>query len=743
VTTRTDGTHRSTARHTHGVTAGGRSVDDEADDLEVIELQLNESQAQRSRRDRPRPTGGRHRRRPIVIAIVVVAALAGSAIVDHSRGSSRKGAAISTSQATQTTPAKPGPLFPFRVGAQILTGGADGLRLVDTDTGRVSALPLSGLPGGPATIVAHSGSTVAVRGGTHLYWFSMPSGIVHAVDGITAFPSARRGYLWIAGEQFAREVPGPGEVVATDGPAVGATRAGLLVATKAGVLLQPAGGTGNGAPRVLLRAPAVVIAVHADRVAWLSTECGVLRCPLHVTEIATGATSSWIQLVRHPTPLAVAGTSAVFSPSGSQLAIVVPTATLASAGTLIVADLRSRATAIIDATDQFNQPARPGSADATGMTVDWTPEGTYLVVAAARGTGRLGIVHPATPLIVPSSATLDTGATAAAIGISSAGPLDLPRRGTTGKIDSGRATPVNLAGLSLVGADTEQVDVLDLGTDQIATWPIGGNPAAGSSTIARVTGGWLVVRGSVVEFLADGGAPGPADPADAASAAESTTVDAGSLVFSSNHGRDAWIAVARGSQLWSVEPYDGATGRVGPAAPVAGTLVGAVGAGLVVISDTTTTSTELDFVDRSGRLHKGPLIHSPTIEVVAAGGTTVAYFDYDGFHVFDVETARDQFVTDRPVLAAALSPDGRNLAWIDDGGVSATTGAVGAMRVEYSTGPADIHRLGSAAERVFVADDGTVLFTSGVSVRRGRVDAAGSSPVYGLAPDPLATLALG
>jgi hypothetical protein len=51
--------------------------------------------------------------------------------------------------------------------------------------------------------------------------------------------------------------------------------------------------------------------------------------------------------------------------------------------------------------------------------------------------------------------------------------------------------------------------------------------------------------------------------------------------------------------------------------------------------------------------------------------------------------------------------------------------------------------LGTGAEHVLVADDGTVLFTSGVEMRQGRVDKPGSTPVYGLAPDPAALFALG
>ena len=52
-------------------------------------------------------------------------------------------------------------------------------------------------------------------------------------------------------------------------------------------------------------------------------------------------------------------------------------------------------------------------------------------------------------------------------------------------------------------------------------------------------------------------------------------------------------------------------------------------------------------------------------------------------------------------------------------------------------------QLGGPADRVLVADDGTVVFTNGVEIRHGRVDRMGSSPVFGFAPDPHAVLGLG
>jgi hypothetical protein len=706
------------------VTRGGS---DGTDDLEVIDLEPEDPAT--PRQDTATAIGVRRRRWPAVIAIVVVTALVSSAIVNRSHGSSRKKASTSTTPAGESVGA---PLFPFRVGAQILTGGASGLRIIDTDTGRVASPRITGLPPGPVSIVAHSGGTVAVRANARLYWFSMHYRTAHYSEAMTAFPAVHRGSLWLASPRSATEVPGAPDAVRTDGTAIGATRGGLLVTTEAGVLLQPTGRA--GVTRLLLRAPAVVIGVHPDRVAWVSNECGVLRCPVHVTEIASGASSSWLQLVGHPGPLAVELSSAVFSPGGHYLAIVVPDNSVTRAQTLVVADLRSRATTITDARGRFDEPARPGSADATGVTVDWTLDGRFLLLAPASGTGPVRAIDPRPPLglrggiIVPSRGPMGLIATAAAIGASTAGPLDYPRHDNSGPIDSGGPTPFGSPGLSLVGADDQQVDVLDLDTNRIRTWPVGGvvpNPA-GPSSVARVTGGWLVVRGGVVDLVTDDGGTERAG-----------FVDAGSLVFSSNQGRDAWIAVVSAGLQWRVEPYDPATGALGPAT-IVGTPVGAVDKGLLVTGNSAFGSTELDFVDRSGRLQGGPIIDSTRINVLATAGRQVAFVGSGGLYLLDLVSGTDRLITPRALHAVALSADGTVIAWIEDDPNNPTTRPVLATRVDGTR----IAKLGGPADRVLVADDGTVLFTSGVEVRSGRVDANGSTPVYGLAPDPGASLAI-
>ena len=352
---------------------------------------------------------------------------------------------------------------------------------------------IAGLPDGQVTIIAQSGDTIAVRVGRTVYWFSLQDRIAQSFQGEVAFPAARRGHLWFAGPRFATEVPGAPHPVATHGQAVGATRAGLIVTTKAGVMLQPTDGV--NASRLLVTAPATVIGVHPDRVAWVSNDCGVLRCPVHVTEVAGGATSTWLQLAGRPNPLMVAGSSAVFSPDGNYLAIVVPDESVTSAQNLYVADLRSRVNHAVYVGGRFDQPRGPDTDDATGNTIDWTSDSRYLLLAPASGSGSIGAMDPTSARIVSSRSPIGVISSIAVTGTSTSGPRDLPRHGPTAAVDSGGPTSFATPGLTLIGADDHQVDAIDLTSGKASTWPLGRAAITDSAGgIARVVGGWLVVR---------------------------------------------------------------------------------------------------------------------------------------------------------------------------------------------------------------------------------------------------------
>ena len=480
-------------------TTGG--ADDGADfDLEVIDLEPTD--AAKPRHDPA--TGVGRRRGPVVIAIVVVVALVGSAIVSRSHRSLGP-TSTDAAKRTSTIGLDGTPLFPFRVGAQILTGGLTGMLLVDTDTGRVTTPRITGLPQGPVTIVAHSGGTIAVRADSHLYWFSMPSGVAHRLDADTAFASAQGGHLWLASQRFATEVPGATVPAATNGPAIGATRAGLLVVTKAGVLLQPTAGNGTGAARLLLPAPATVIGVHPDRVAWVSNDCGVLRCPVHVTEVATGATSSWLQLAGHPSPLVLAGSSARFSPDGVYSRSSCPTpASRSPRPSSSPTSGRARPPACTSAgvstnprgREAWTRPATPSTGRSTAGSCS-----SHRHPGRATGARRPGAVarHRGEPDHWASSRRPRRSASRAPDRSIPAG------HGSPGPIDTGGPTRSTGPGSASSAPTTSRSTCSISAPTGEPTLPVGGpvpNPARPNS-IARVTGGWLVVRGDTVRAVVD------------------------------------------------------------------------------------------------------------------------------------------------------------------------------------------------------------------------------------------------
>jgi hypothetical protein len=359
----------------------------------------------------------------------VAIALVGSVVASRSHHhDGRNSTSPSTSDADTTViRLHGGGLFAFRTGAQVLTAGDDGLRIVDTDTGAIGVPAIVGLPAGPVTIVASSGGTVAARVDGQMYWFTLSEGMARRIAATTAFAAVDRGYVWLANAHSATEVPGgPNRLhrlrIETAAPAIGATRRGLLEHTTAGYGVQPL--DGSHATEPLLSASARVIGVHPDRVAWVS-ECSAVRCPVHVTEVASPATTSWIEVPDHPSPLAMADTVAVFAPDGSRVAVIVPDNNVTKATSVFVADLRHRATVRVDTTGYITEPARPGTSDGAGATITWTRDGAYLLLAPAAGTGdgHLAVMDPDTGRVTSARVSLDIGSSAADVGDSTLGPL--------------------------------------------------------------------------------------------------------------------------------------------------------------------------------------------------------------------------------------------------------------------------------------------------------------------------------
>ncbi len=666
----------------------------------------------------------------------MVTALATSLIVDATRnGGHHRDASSETTVppgrvdlGTSATGA--GALFTIRAGATAVTGGADGLRIVDTDTGAVTRPRVSGLPTGAVRLVAHSGSTFAVETQGRLAWFALsdPDPAAHFVDADAVFAGAVDDELWLASATRsvavgAAATPRP---VATDGVAFAATNAGLLVHAPTGVEVQPLDAQPS---RALLPRGATVIGVHPDRVAWVTGECGALRCPVNITEIGTRTTTTWLQLPGHPTRGAILTAVGVFSPDGSRLAVVVPDPSITAPAVVLLADLTTRATSSITAGGRLEIPSRPGHVDGAGLTVSWTLDGRNVLFGQIRATAppHLGLIEPSTPLMWTSRPLPAAAATVAVNGVSQVGALDLPRRGPLGPpAGDGPGLPP-VPGLRLLAADATQVDIFDPARDEIRSWLLRGPAGQGApGRVARIAGGWLVERASTIVRIDDTFTPPSA-----------LAVTDGDRVFASARGTKAWIATQLGGPVWSARGYDPATGALGTPVVIPEP-VGAVDDGLIVPLPTD-AGTELQLLGLTGGAQPGVVIGSRVVDVLAAAGSTVAFNTSRGLSTLDVRTGAMSLVTERGVAIAALSPDGRNLAWIE----SDLRGPLTHRLLVSRVGSSDRHQLGISADRVVVGDDGTVVFTSGTDVRWGRVDDSVSNPVFGLAPDVGITLALG
>ena len=313
------------------------------------------------------------------------------------------------------------------------------------------------------------------------------------------------------------------------------------------------------------------------------------------------------------------------------------------------------------------------------------------------------------------------------IGASSAGALDYPGTTRTGRSTPAARPNLERPGSPLVAADDSQVDVVDITTGRVSSWPVDGRSAseAGPHPMARVDDGWLVVRFAGEDAIVDLFPTGSGREVQLGNGAE---------VFASADGSRGWISDPQGS---SVQSYDAKTHVLGQPLIVPGIPVATIGDRLVV-AVFGNENIQFDTVDPLGSVQEGATIESSSVEVLASGGERLVYRDTGGLYVFDFTNGTSRLITANEVFTVAMSPNGENLAWIY-GQRGVPTGGVAAMRLSGSS----VASVSADADRVLVADDGTVVFTNDADVWRGRVDKNGASRVYGLAPTSDAVLGLG
>ena len=234
----------------------------------------------------------------------------------------------------------------------------------------------------------------------------------------TAFPAVQHGFLWLAATGTATMVPSPNTSVATrprsrsGAPASSSPDAGAMFpppTPRHSALTPHAGHRARSASRPggvddeRLRHPSLPRARHRDR-----ERRELELAPAH----------------RAPQPARRRGRRRGVYPDGNSSTNLVPDNSVTTPENLVVADLRTRAATTVYVRGSFEQPARPGSDDATGLTLDWTPDTRYLLLAG--GIGRVMAIDPAQPHVVSSRASWGITTTAAVIGASSAGSPRLP-----------------------------------------------------------------------------------------------------------------------------------------------------------------------------------------------------------------------------------------------------------------------------------------------------------------------------
>jgi len=156
---------------------------------------------------------------------------------------------------------------------------------------------------------------------------------------------------------------------------------------------------------------------------------------------------------------------------------------------------------------------------------------------------------------------------------------------------------------------------------------------------------------------------------------------------------------------------------------------------------TDASTVEIEAIDQSGHVRKGPAVRTNGLRVVATG--------WAQGRVHRTASAQRLRLRDRDAPArragaeseqAALSPDGRQPR-VGSARIPAPAPRTACSRCESAR--KTIHQLDDAGERLMVADGERCSSPHGANVRQGRVDTDGSTAVYGLAPAPPALLALG
>jgi hypothetical protein len=659
-------------------------MEDQGDDLEVIDLDTpgavdRPPAFERYRidtdgggldpdRDDSRPS---YRRRLLVVAVVVVvAAAAASAFAVSRNGTPARDVELnvpSTNRGGSTALEEAAaPVIVGSTARSLLTGpvvvaGDDGARVVSSRA--ATATPLAGAAAG-ARVVDRNGQLVVVEHGTERSIVDL-NGRRPTVtrDDVTIFPAVTLNEFWVMdgrtlsaayGAKTYRLPAGQQAIAQVDG--------GFLV--RAGSRGLGVWSPSTRATRLLPSTFDDIVAIRPDRVAWIGGDCGELRCPIHLTDIATGADS----VVGSPFPPVATGSGRLtdtlgrFSPDGRYLAIITPLRNGSSGGVAVVDTATGTARRVI--TLFGTGPVARSDAPRDALPFDWAPDGKSLLALERGDSGsasRLARIDPASGGFAVSGDALPLVDAIVSVGVPSptkpSPPLP-PARPLLG--DPSGTTIVNVSGnkIERLDLDTGRMTIETLGPEPDVI-PGGNNaiapsllPMRNGAVLTNLFGSFWIPRTGAARVLDNNG---------------------GNSAISESRDR-AWIVHVRdeGVPTQSVQlvPVDGTTGATGTPIDAFAQPQAAVTRGLLAfVGPRIDAPGYVDLWDPSTRSHEqidAPIMGWDTTSFLAAGDRIVwstACEDVQqqsqcGLHTLDVATGERRDLGDWTTRGVSLSPDG-------------------------------------------------------------------------------------
>ncbi|MCU1428995.1 MAG: hypothetical protein JWL83_2995 [Actinomycetia bacterium] len=617
---------------------------------------------------------------------VVVTAAATTAILTRP-GPSRRDISLRVPKAVTATTTNPAGAVPPKLDASVralwpvpfMLGGAAGILSVDPQRGTITRAVTTHSP--TPEVSNRNGEVVVVTDGRQQL----------LVDTTGAKPTlSRRGETFIAGlvrGQF--WATGAGKVTAIYGtmgtfrlphdyealaqaagfdPSTPPAESGYLLHNTALQTLAFWRPDSPDSPRALPGHRQKIVAVRSDRVAWIGTDCGELRCALHVTDVRSGLDVT----IGFPFPTIANGQPASldtlgrFSPDGRYVAALVPDPA-APSGRLTLFDLQ---TGTARSVLELSTAPAVGPGSSTGLPFDWSPNSKALVALNRDTSGhtRLDRIEASSGLVRVSRGTVPPSSSLVTIGTppsNRAAPWLHRTRPLLGE-QTGLvlAQLENSNTLERLDLDTGGVDRLLLGQPDVVPQT---SDAAGAPSLLPLRGGALLVHGFDAWWV----------PPQGRLRRIATAV----AMVPENSDR-AWLVEPANGSTFSLVPVDGTTGATGTPVKTFVRPEAAVSKGFVeVLPPTIDHPTTIDVVDPHTHARVGIGAHTTTnLALLAAAGDVVVWSgdctttndpSLCGVRITNVVSGVTQHHDNWAARELKLAPDGHAVLYVPTAGEGA------------------------------------------------------------------------